>query len=66
MDQLAPPGIDLEANQQGRLVASMIALIILPTIFVILRLISRKKSQAGYWVRSLVASLSVGINTDLQ
>ncbi|KAK0509450.1 hypothetical protein JMJ35_007844 [Cladonia borealis] len=49
MDQVAPPGIDLEANQQGRLVSSMIALIILPTIFVILRLISRKVSQAGYW-----------------
>ena len=66
MDQVAPPGIDLEANQQGRLVSSMIALIILPTIFVILRLISRKVSQAGYWVRSPVANLSVGLNTDFQ
>lgn len=66
MDQIPPPGIDLDANQQGRLVSSMTALIILPTIFVILRLISRKVSRAGYWVRSPVANPSIGIHTDFQ
>ena len=55
MANTPPPGIDLNANQQGRLVSSMIALIVLPTTFVILRLISRRVSRAGYWVRSVVA-----------
>lgn len=44
------PVFDLYANQQGRIRASNIVFIILPTIFVILRLISRKISRAGYWV----------------
>ena len=46
-----PPGIDLNADQGHRIISSMIALIILPTIFVIFRLISRRISRAGYWVR---------------
>ena len=66
MAEAPPPGIDLDANQQGRLVSSMIALIILPTIFVIFRLISRKVSRAGYWVRSPVANLSIRVHTDFK
>ena len=48
----APPlgrGFNLYASQETRLKASNIALIILPTLFVALRLISRKVSRAGYW-----------------
>ena len=45
-----PPGVDLDADQGDRIISSMIALIILPTIFVILRLSSRKISRAGFWV----------------
>lgn len=59
MANTPPPGIDLNANQQGRLVSSMIALIILPTAFVILRLVSRRVSRAGYWVRSVVANYPI-------
>ena len=46
-----PPGIDLKANQGPRVMGSMITFIVLPTIFVALRLVSRKVAQAGYWVR---------------
>ena len=60
MANTPPPDIDLNANQQGRLVSSMIALIILPTAFVILRLISRRVSRAGYWVRSAVTDYPIG------
>ena len=49
MANTPPPGIDLNADQGPRLVASMIALIVLPTLFVIARLISRKVARAGYW-----------------
>ena len=61
-----PPGIDLYANQGGRLVASMIALIVLPTLFVIARLISRRVSHAGYWVRISSTTLTRGSSTDLE
>lgn len=44
-----PAGIDLNADQGPRLVGSMITLIVLPTLFVIARLISRKVARAGYW-----------------
>ncbi|KAL2046064.1 hypothetical protein N7G274_001511 [Stereocaulon virgatum] len=52
MATIAPPsspGFDLYANQQERIRISSIVLIILPTIFVILRLVSRGISKAGYW-----------------
>lgn len=45
-----PPGIDLSADQGPRIVSSMIALIVLPTIFVIGRLVSRGIARAGFWV----------------
>ena len=64
-----PPGIDLNADQGPRLVASMITLILLPTLFVIARLVSRKVAHAGYWwddLFVLIACVSVawchGIN----
>ena len=43
------PGFDLYADQSGRLKSANFVLIILPTIFVALRLTSRKVSRAGYW-----------------
>ena len=49
MANTPPPGVDLNADQGPRLVASMIALIVLPTLFVIARLVSRKVARAGYW-----------------
>ena len=49
-EQGPPPGIDLYADQGSRLVSSCIALIILPTLFVIARLYSRHLARAGYWV----------------
>ena len=49
MADTPPPGIDLNADQGPRLVGSMTTLIVLPTLFVIARLISRKVARAGYW-----------------
>ena len=46
-----PPGIDLYADQRGRIIGSCAAVISLAVIFVFLRLLSRKLSRAGYWVR---------------
>ena len=46
-----PPGINLAANEGPRVVSSGIALIVLPTIFVILRFTSRVWVRAGFWVR---------------
>ena len=57
-----PPGIDLNADQGPRLVGSMITLILLPTLFVIARLVSRKVAGAGYWwddLFVLIACVSV-------
>lgn len=55
MATLAPPvddpDLDLYADQRGRLKAASIIFIILPTMFVGLRLTSRKLSRAGYWVK---------------
>lgn len=49
MADIPHPGIDLNADQGARLVGSMIVLIVLPTLFVIARLVSRKVARAGYW-----------------
>ena len=50
----APPvgqaGFKLHANQDTRLRASNIVFVLLPTAFVILRLVSRRIARAGYWV----------------
>ena len=53
------PGFDLYADQSGRLKSANIALIILPTIFVVLRLVSRKVSRAGYWHDDLLVLLAL-------
>ncbi len=45
------PGFDLYADQRGRLIGTLTAVTTLTTTFVFLRLLSRKLSRAGYWVR---------------
>lgn len=53
--EFLPPGTDIakymRENQNERLIGSSVALIALSTIFVLLRLASRKVSKAGFWVR---------------
>lgn len=55
------PGLDLQADQGPRIVTSMIALIVLPTLFVIARLLSRRLSRAGYWYDDLLVSLACAL-----
>ena len=43
-------GYDVFADQSDRILAASVTLIILPTIFVILRFTSRAVSKAGFWV----------------
>ncbi|CAL8584661.1 hypothetical protein XPA_010249 [Xanthoria parietina] len=50
---IPPPGLDLSADQGGRIVASMTALIILPTLAVLARLTSRQLAHAGFWYDDL-------------
>ena len=51
------PGFDLYADQRGRIIGSLAAIITLTVIFVFLRLLSRKLSRAGFWVRSEILDL---------
>ena len=53
---IGEPGFNLYANQGKRIRSANIVFIIIPTFFVILRLISRKISRAGYWVRQFESS----------
>ena len=48
---LAPSGSHLYADQRGRIIGTCAAVIALTSIFVFLRLLSRKLSRAGFWVR---------------
>lgn len=45
----SPPGTDLSESQTPRIIAASITLISLSTTAVILRLIARKLSRAGFW-----------------
>ena len=58
MADTPPSGIDLNADQGPRLVGSMVTLIVLPTLFVIARLVSRKVARAGYWWDDLLVVLA--------
>ena len=44
------PGFNLYADQEGKVLGAMIALIILGSTFVILRLTSRHIARVGFWV----------------
>ncbi|KAL9047561.1 MAG: hypothetical protein Q9206_006665 [Seirophora lacunosa] len=53
------PGFDLYANQQGRIIASSVAFIVLTTAFVSLRLLSRRLSRAGLWWDDYLAVIAM-------
>ena len=44
-----PPGTDLTENQSTRIIATSVVLILFSTIAVVLRLIARRLSKAGFW-----------------
>ncbi len=43
------PGFDLYADQRGRIIGSLTAILIITTVFTALRLLSRKLARAGFW-----------------
>ena len=54
-----PPGIDLQADRGPHIISSGIALIVLPTVFVTLRIISRYLARAGFWWDDLLVVTSL-------
>ncbi|KAL9003497.1 MAG: hypothetical protein Q9188_003638 [Gyalolechia gomerana] len=56
-------GFDLHADQRGRIIGSLTAIVVITTIVVALRLLSRRVARAGFWwddylsVFALVASI---------
>lgn len=59
MSLTPPPGIDLHADKGSRVMSSGIALIILPTLFVIVRFVSRIIARAGFWWDDLLVVVSL-------
>lgn len=59
MSLTPPPGIDLHADKGPRVLSSGIALIILPTLFVIVRFVSRAIARAGFWWDDLLVVVSL-------
>ena len=53
-------GMDINADQRGRIIGSCVAIFIITDIFVLLRFVSRKLARAGYWVRISVSKKRVG------
>ena len=49
--RLGEGGMDINADQRGRIIGSCVAIFIITDLFVLLRLVSRKLARAGYWVR---------------
>jgi len=56
------PGFDINADQRGRIMGSCVSIIVISITFVVLRMLSRKLSRAGYWVRIAVPAQLVGLN----
>ena len=59
--QLPPfdqPGFDLHATRQPRLIGTDITLIVVTTIFISLRLVSRRVSGAGFWWDDILVVLA--------
>ncbi|KAI4188042.1 MAG: hypothetical protein L6R41_002419 [Letrouitia leprolyta] len=56
---LNKPGFDLYANQKGRIIAASAALIVLTTVFVLLRLLSRRLSRVGLWWDDLLVVIAL-------
>ena len=59
MSVAPPPGIDLHADKGSRVMSSGIALIILPTVFVMARFASRVIARAGFWWDDLLVVISL-------
>lgn len=59
MSSTPPAGIDLHADSGPRVISSGIALIILPTVFVIVRFASRIIARAGFWWDDLLVIVSL-------
>ena len=59
MSLVPPPNIDLHADKGTRVMSSGIALIILPTVFVIVRFVSRVIARAGFWWDDLLVVVSL-------
>ena len=59
MSLVPPPGIDLHADKGPRVMSSGIALIILPTVFVTVRFVSRIIARAGFWWDDLLVVVSL-------
>lgn len=62
MSLTPPPGIDLHADKGSRVTSSGIALIILPTLFVIVRFVSRVIARAGFWWDDLLVVVSLALS----
>ena len=45
-----PHGFDIHADERGRIIGSMVSIIVLTTLAVMLRFLSRKLARAGFWV----------------
>ena len=58
-------GIDVNADQRGRIIGSCVAIFIITDIFVLLRLVSRKLARAGYWVRIALRERDRGLGASL-
>jgi len=54
-----PPGLDVYADQEQRVISSGIVLIVLPTVFVILRFVSRFIANAGLWWDDVLVVLAL-------
>lgn len=56
MSSALPPtdesGFDLYADQRGRIVGTMVSIIVITIASVALRFLSRQLSRAGLWVRT--------------
>ena len=47
--------VDLHADERGRIIGTMVSIIVITTLAVVLRFMSRKLARAGFWVRSDVS-----------
>ena len=54
------PGFDIRADQRGRIIGSMVAIILVTVTSVALRFLSRKLSRAGFWVRAWLCAFRNG------
>lgn len=57
-----PPDINLKADKGPHVIGAGITLIILPTVFVILRFVSRGIARAGLWWDDLLVVVSLLLN----